>query len=230
MIQSDREKAKEAYKTLQGKEKLEYIWNYYKWAIIGGFLALLFIAWSINHYIINPPKKDSLAIGAVSSRYLDLMNEELPNTLNLMLPTLSDKRNQITVYDLLMTNDADQNSYYNGQRMVMMIAAESLDVLIGDEEIMKAIGQGGYLLNLDGFLKEEERAAYDTVQVEVTTATDELGRVTGSGGPYPLLLRIGTNKLLKEKFGSQELYLGVVGNAPHQEAIHELLAYFMTLE
>ena len=230
MLKYEKEHEKAAFKELSGKEKLDHIWTYYKGFIIGGILLLLFGAWSLNHYIFNPPKQDSLAIGAVSSRYLDLMDTETSDTLNLMLPTLSDKRHQITIYDLLMTHDADQNSYYNSQRLFMMVAAESLDVLIGDEEMMKALGQADLLLNLEDFVTNEEKAHFDLIQVEVTTETDELGRVTGSKGPYPLILHIGTNPVLQHNFGSQDLYLGVVGNTPHPEAAHELLAYLMTLE
>ncbi len=112
----------------------------------------------------------------------------------------------------------------------MMIAAESLDVLIGDEEMMKALGQSDLLLNLEGFVTDEEKAHFDLIQVEVTTETDELGRVTGSKGPFPLIMHIGTNSVLQHKFGSQDLYLGIVGNAPPQEGAHELLAYLMSLE
>ncbi|MCL2396840.1 MAG: hypothetical protein FWC93_02120 [Defluviitaleaceae bacterium] len=37
------------------KEKVEYIFNYYKFRILTAIIVAGILAWGINHYIINPP-------------------------------------------------------------------------------------------------------------------------------------------------------------------------------
>ena len=44
------------------KEKAGHIVMYYRYHILIGIAVIAILAWALNHYIINPPKKSSLTL------------------------------------------------------------------------------------------------------------------------------------------------------------------------
>ena len=76
-----------------------------------------------------------------------------------------------------------------------------------------------------------ELSKMETVSCEVTEETDEFGRVTSASGPYPLLISVGNPEILQSQFGTnQELYIGIVGNAPNPESVKIFIEYLLNMQ
>ncbi len=111
-----------------------------------------------------------------------------------------------------------------------MIASQSIDVFIGNKEMLEDLAHDDLLYHVDDFLTEEEKAAFEILSYEVVLDSDYMGRPTKVDGPFALVIKLPLTDWLTEIFGAnREICLGIVGNAPNMENIHTLLAYFMGL-
>ena len=231
MLKYEKEKEKAAFKKMTFREKLTHINNYYRLPIVIGIIAILIGAWALDHYVIHPPKKPSLAIVTASSENVNLETEEFQQKLNELLPELCTDRQEIQVSAMIMKDDEYQTAYYNAQKFMALVAAKSIDVVIGNEDVMKQYAESEYFYNLDEFFTEEEREGLEIISCEVTVEYDTLGRPIKNEGPYPLLIRIGTPELFQSEFGTnQELYVGIIANSPNPESVKKFVEFLKELQ
>lgn len=231
MLKYEKEKEKAAFKAMKFREKLTHINNYYRLPIFAGIIILLVGAWALNYYVINPPKTASLSIVNMSDGVLNIENTEFAQKLNELLPELCTERQEIQVMAMVMRDDEYQTAYYNSQKFMAMVAAQSVDIIIGNEDVIEQYAQGDYLWHLDEFLTEEELEGLDVVESEVIVETDSLGRPIKNEGPFPLMISIGSPELFQSEFGTnQQLYVGIIANSPNTESVKKFVEFLKDLQ
>lgn len=231
VLKYEKEKERKAFKAMTFREKLTHIRNYYTLHIVAVIIVIAIGAWALNYYVINPPKTASLSIITMSDAGLNLDTTEFYQSINQELADLCTDSQEIQIQAMSMRDDEYQTGYYNSQKLVALVAAKSVDIIIGPLDLLKSYASADYFYHLDEFFSEEEAARMDTVSCEVTEETDEVGRVTKASGPYPLLISIGTPEILQSQFGTQqELYIGIVGNAPNPESVKIFIEYLLNMQ
>lgn len=231
VLKYEKEKEKKAFKAMTFREKMTHIRNYYMLHIVAIIIVIAIAAWALNYYVINPPKTASLSIITMSDAGLNLDTTEFQQLLNEQLPELCTERQEVQVQAMSMINDDYQTGYYNSQKLVALVASQSVDLLIGPLELMESYAGADYFYHLDEFFTEEELSTMETVSCEIAEETDEFGRVTSASGPYPLLISIGNPEILQSQFGAnQELYIGIVGNAPNPESVKIFIEYLLNMQ
>lgn len=215
---------KEEWKTEKGKmknmsfkDKLWYIWEYYKVHILAVFLFGCIIA-VIGNSIYRSTFETELycvVINNASGQGLntDILTKEFHEYMNF-----TDKQ-EITVESSSITygDNSTEYNYASMAKISALVASKGLDLMICDIENMEHYAQ------LSGFLDLEQELPPDILELvrdRLYYATDE------SGTPYACGLSLdGTDFAKETNLSMDSILLGIVGNTPHRENIFALLRY-----
>jgi len=192
------------------KAKLEYIWEYYKYHIIG-LAILIFVIYSLlNFWIFDPRPDDALFIswnaGFVTEEQMDDLTDFLEERL-----VDADANERVAIAQFFYTSDDPSVDMANIQRTVAMLAAGVIDLFVMDLQMLEDYSEVGYLQPLDNILAEiklrnpevfgriEESVVYALCAID---GDNKEMRATGIRiGDSPLFLELGLFK--------QELFFGV---------------------
>jgi len=223
-IQAERNKLRE----MTFKKKLEYIWDYYKFPIIGFFVVLIFIGSLLNIRYFNPPPGTALFVAWSAGFATEEQLDDLKNILGERI--IDEAENEEVSISLFLESEVNPAfSSANAQRLVAMVAAGEIDVFITDKQLLEEFSENGILMPLDHMLAEikernptvhsriEENITYALYRAENGSTTE---RITG--------IQIGSSPLLTElDFFEQELFFCIsVTSGKHENNILALITLF----
>jgi len=228
-IEKDKSRTElEKLREMNFKEKLEYIWEYYKYFIIGFVVAVAFIGSLLYTVVLNPSPEPALFIswnaGFATNEQLDDLKEYLEYHL------VDEGENEEVVISVFFFDENNPETIMMGhQRMAAMIAAGLIDLFMVYDDMMEFYAYYGFLLPLENILAEiylknpdvyntiAEHTVYALCEVEENIYEERI--VAIQIGKNPLFSRLG--------FFEQEMYLGVsatVGNL--ENAIKAIILFF----
>jgi len=208
------------YKDLSTKEKADHIWEYYKLQIIGAILAVLFVFWLLNHYIINPPAETVLDI-SIFGEYSDTDAEmELKEKLDGLV--IDEGANEETNVEFFITST--EVDYNIQQATVVKMAGKSS---LGEFDIMIfADGQYQRFLDEDALMPLTDLIQAGDIQVNEeryiygTKATEHPDQV--------YLVDISDKAFIKKIMPTEEkAFLAIHVNTKHLDKIRQTLPYLM---
>lgn len=205
---------KEQWERLNRKQKIQFIWDYYKFPIVVCLIFIYIIGYNIYGYF---SRKEALL-------YTALVNvsagEQLEKQLGdgFMEFTGADaSKNEIVLYKgLYLTSDQNNpNHEYTYASRIKIIASvdnEQLDIVLMNKEAFDAFSQNGYLCNLKELLQDSapDSPAYQAVTEE-----------------YPMGLDVSREGLFKEAGFEEPVYLGVIANSPRMDAAVEYINFII---
>jgi len=206
------------------KEKMEYIWEYYRYLIIGVLIVLFIIGSLLNTWLVNPPADAALFIswnaGFVTEEQFDSLNGVLKELL------INEKENKEIIISYIPVNDTDPTLVMAGlQRTVAMVAAGSIDIFILDAQLLEHNTNSGFLRPLESILEEIQainHTVYATIKENVSY---ELYKIEDDVFSQRIMgIKIKDSPLLSELgFYEQELYLGVSITTGNEENVTKTL-------
>ena len=153
MLKYEKEKEKAAFKKMTFKEKAGHIVMYYRYHILIGIAVIAILAWALNHYIINPPKKSSLTLLFHTSVMDSDKVPDVQQALNEAFPELCTEDEVFTEEEMARLRElADQQVQVDEdedgeERESGIVEAELVTTDIDtDEEIVS--GPYPYLINI----------------------------------------------------------------------------------
>lgn len=233
---------KEQWKQLHGKQKIQYIWDYYKFPMIVCFIFLYIIGYTAYRHF---NKKDLvLYAGLINISSSEQLNLQLSNDfLEFMDETISQKKVQLYT-GLYLTSDPNnphhEYTYASRIKILAAIDSEQLDVVFMDRESFDAFSQNGYLCNLEHLLQDLSPDTFDTLKPYLVTNTSILednseDLLADSSLPYqavteeyPMGLNVSQTGILKQAGFNDDIYLGVVGNSPRTRNAVKYINYLYT--
>lgn len=135
------------------KEKLEYLWEYYKPLIFGIVIFLGVTGSFINIWFINPPPQTALLIEWSANVVLDWQLDALSEILVEHLVDEEDNGVVTAILFFEVTDDPQMQMAMVSRRMAMISAGE-IDVLVQNSEQLNETAQQGIVLPLDYILAE----------------------------------------------------------------------------
>ena len=249
MLKYEKEKEKAAFKKMTFKEKAGHIVMYYRYQILIGIAVIAILAWALNHYVINPPKKSSLTLLFHTSVMDSDKVPDVQAALNEAFPELCTEDKEVTVMTLATATGGDpQIEYATVMKAMAMVSAKELDLIIADKETGLNDVASEYLKPLNEVFTEEEMARLRELadqQVQVDEDEDEEEREPGIveaelvttdieteekivSGPYPYLINISNNETIREIFYGQDIYVGIVTNAANVEAAKDMIWHLLS--
>lgn len=171
-------------KDMTPKKKAEYIWEYYKFPIIGLVAAVIFIVTFTRDYRINkrPYFLDAIVINSDLAYAADnYLLEDMVKYASVDTETYN-----IAVDTSIYIDEEkfDQMTMANSQKVMALFAAGELDVVMGPDSIMDQYGAMEAFMDLNGVLTEDKINKLGNAGFEIyyTTAYED----DENGNPVPV--------------------------------------------
>lgn len=238
-------KAKESYnvknqwKQLDSKQKIPYVWDYYKFPIIVCLIFIYIIGYTIYGHF---SKKDTiLYIALVNVSSGEQLNAQLSNGF-MDFTNADTSKNDVQLYTglYLTSNQDDPNHEYTYASRIKIIASiddEHLDIVLMNKESFDAFSQNGYLYNLEELLQNSDSDTFEELKPYLITNTailednsedlpaDESLSHQAVTEEYTMGLDISQKGLFREAGFKDTVYLGVIANSTHMNQAVEYIKY-----
>lgn len=211
--QSEREKLR----SMSKKDRLWYIWAYYKFHIIGFFIAIV-VLWSIGTAMYQKSFDTVLYC-----MYLNNRSEEELNTAPLEQGFAGylglGEKELITTESTFISygDDTSEFGYASMAKLTALVAAKELDIIIGDHENLD------HYASMDGMLDLETELPEDVLAL----VGDRLIFTTGSDGAehaYGISLE-GTWFAEESHLAQDPPIFSIISNTTHKDSAIALLHY-----
>ncbi len=215
------------------KQKLQYIWDYYKLPIFFSF-ALICVLLSLLHQRLHK-KETILCLSFVNVSASDTLMEKLTDGF-LAARKFNASRNKISLTSgLYLTEDATaaEHEYTYASRMKILgsINAEKMDVVFMNREAFDTFAQNGYLYNLEQLsLPPASKACLvSNTHIIKDNATDVFldknTKYQAVTEDYLMGLKVNSCPVLKAAGFTDDLYLGIIKNSPRKKAAADYISY-----
>ncbi|MBE5918890.1 MAG: hypothetical protein E7272_03510 [Pseudobutyrivibrio ruminis] len=145
------------FKQLSAKQKLQYIWDYYKIHIIVT-VVLICAIFSIVKTVKHAGSVD-LYLAYVNVAVDDAINDDLADRSGLIISSYK---------DLLITEDPSSENleyaYASSMKLTSALSADRLDVIIGDSYAMSYANGAEYLANIEDFVEANNPQLLDKLK------------------------------------------------------------------
>ncbi|MDE7415683.1 MAG: hypothetical protein K2N44_05100 [Lachnospiraceae bacterium] len=232
----------ENLKSLNGKSKIQYIWDYYKLPLaLFGILLYILVYISYNHFT----HKDTILYAAlVNVNAGDDLTEGLSDDFVEYL-NLDPSKNRLELYTGLYLTDDEQNAYFQyayASRMKILAAidGEVLDIVLMNQEAFDAFSQNGYLYDLEDFLLQTDSVLYDTIKQDfaenITILDDNFIELQlDPSVAYHAIteehyygIDLSHTELIRNAGFKEPVYLGILANSPRRDSAVSYLKYLFT--
>lgn len=207
------------FKSMSTRQKLEYVWDYYRFHILGGIALLLAALSLIHHYMtLKTPVLDLLFLNAYSIENAQKPFDEFLTSNGYNLNDYEINVN--TALSFVLEEDSYQQDYYAMQTLSVLFAAGDLDLFAAPQQIYNDLAAAGYTTDLRTIFTETELEALDDMIIYTTLAE------TGETFPSGLDLK-GNRFLLENGFYTEGCCLAIAATTDSPELTKAMLLYIV---
>ena len=231
-------------RTLRGRKRIEYIWNYYKVPLGVMLVGIYIICWMVYHNMtarIPEFYVSFVNVSAGETLYQELTDDFLPE-----LDTGNARSSIYTYRDLLLTANVDSSNMSFVQACQMKILAaingQTMDVVFMDQEAFDAFAQNGYLYNIEDFLQEYAPNQLDSLRDYMVSNIEILSdnhtemyfnpdvKYESTYTEYPMALNLSFCPPVTGAGFGQDIYIGIIRNCPRLDRAGLYISYLDQLE
>lgn len=238
LTDAERAENREAFAGMTLPERLEYIFEYYKFPLVLILIAAVALGSILYSRITH---KDALLyLGYTNIAVGGVLDSELGEGFTRFIGA-DPGRNEVRIYrNLYLSRDpsVQDHQYFYASRLKLMAAMTGgqLDVLLMNREAYDIMSSGGYLLPLEELLKQDS-SLYSRVGGQLTKNVvilkdNDVEHLLDESVPYQAVTETVANAILVSSFDlfeqagfSGDVYLGVIGNSAHIETVLQYIDY-----
>ena len=230
------------------KQKVVYIWEYYKWHIIVPILVII----AITSYIVNLLTAPDILMNGV---LLNIHNIESADPSEILLPDfykeqkIDAKHEEVSLNtNLYYTVGNDTSNYESAQVLMTWLSAGQLDFITGDASAMKELAYQEYFTDLRQYLTKEQFEKYEPyflyIDYEVYEKRSEtINNMEDASAivlpdctkpedmkdPIPVMIDISKCEKMRDVYGNMTdtLVFGMTVRQTNQELTSAFLDYLM---
>lgn len=200
-------------KRLQGRKKLQYIWDYYKLPLVVIGIAVYILCCLLHGALTH--RDTVLTAALVNVTAGDELTAELSEGYLTYLGADPD-REQVELWTGLNTSEELMESdteyaYASGVKLLAGISSEQLDVLLMDEDTLTEYAKKGYLTDLSSLLSSDPELLQEAEPYFYTS--------------YGLSLSC--SPMMEEAGYDGEIFLGVVSNSGKKDSAVKFIDYLL---
>ncbi|MCT4687801.1 hypothetical protein [Vallitalea sp.] len=214
---------KAKFKELTRKEKVEYIWEYYKIHIFASILVMIIVGSFLNIWVFNPPPKSAVSVNFVGSSIVSDNTESLEKELNPIIVTEEMGNKKVFFNTFVYGIENPQIQMATQTKFVANISARELDVLILDKEQYNFLLLQGSMIPLDKVFSEDELNKLTDRLIKGKSEEDTNEQIYG--------INVTDNEKIKTVMvGDSEKIMGVVSNTLKIEESKKVIKWFLDME
>lgn len=229
----------EILKQLKGKQKLQHLWNYYKFHFVCLFILLYIIGYFVYGHLTQ--KENILYMAFINVETSESLTEQL-STDFMKDQNLDQKKKEFYLYqNLYLTEDenSEHHEYTYASRMKILgsIDNQQLDLVLMNKEAYDAFSQNDYLCDLENVLSSENPQLYSELLPYLQTNTviledNAIESNLDASIPYEAETTTCTNgidlselPIIKSSGFTEPVYLGVIENSPRKNMALSYIKY-----
>ena len=199
------------------KERIEFIWDYYKFWIIGGIIGIIAIISVVHHFMtVKETVAEMLLVNASTENEVSNMDEYLTER------GYNPQKQEIIINSSFIINleRTDTTNVYTLQSLQTIIAADGADILAADSEMYQYLASLSSMADLRDFLSDDILEKYAD---NIFYVTDE-----DSGDTYPAGIIIPNNAwMVANGYYTDDCYIGILTGRSKSEDAAPLLLYIL---
>lgn len=221
-MQKKTNKAK--FQEMERKQKVEYIWEYYKLHIIFSVVGLIILGSLLNTWFINPPPKTAVHVVFMGTGISSDGAEKLEEELNPLIVTkeMGNKKVFVSTYYMTSGGTGDpQLDMATQTKFLANISANELDILVVDEGQFKDLATSQQtLMPLDQILPADMLVQLEDKLIRLKSAEDTEEQIYG--------IDVTDNeKVASVAVGEGKKVMGVLVNTVRREETLKTLKWFL---
>ncbi len=211
--------AKPNFKEMSTQKKVGYVWDYYRYHILGTIVAIAILVSIVHHYA-------TLKESVFDMMFLNAMDIEQPENLTTFFEQMGfdTETQEISVNTSMgftISGDGYVDDPYTTQAVAAMFTVGDLDMFAAPSQIYNAYAAVGYLADLRVIFTDEELAQFEEQLVYVT--------LSETGEEIPCGFDLTDNAWVKESgYYSGECYFGITSNGDGSDLARDFLMYVLT--
>lgn len=225
------------------KQKIQYIWDYYKLPIVIGLIFFYIIGYTLYGHFTK--KQVLLYVGLVNVSPGETFTARLGEGF-LDFLEVNKAKTEVKLYTgLYLTEDPDdpngEYAYASRIKIIASIDDERLDVVLMDKNAFDAFSQNGYLYNLEELLENMDEETAEELRpclaMNVVILEDNREEMLLDNSlsyqavteEFPMGLLVTRKGMFKEAGFADDVYLGVIKNSPRMDRAAEYIQYLYGL-
>ena len=231
-----RKSNRDAFRIMDFKERLAYIFEYYKLPMFTACVALIVAITSTIHTLTK--KEPVLYLAYINTAVGDTLNTQLTDDF-LSYMESNPKKTTVTVYkDLYISDDASvenhEYAYASKMKIIGAISARNLDVVLMNREACDLMSESGFLLDLseledsDLYAKIEPLLVINEVIIDdnaIEYRLNEAEEYVYTSEKVPNAVDVSDLPLFKDAGFNGDLYLGIIANTKHPIGSAAFISY-----
>lgn len=206
-------------KTMKKSEVVGFIWDYYKWWIIGGVFVVAIVSNLIYHFVTyKSPAVELVLVNCGSEE-----NETEPDFSKFMDKYGYDKSKQEVVFQNSMgvnLKNGSSGNIYTFEALQTQIAAGGIDVIAADKLVYQYLAKQQDAANLSDYLPAEMMKKYEKNMIYVTDPDTKK--------KYPAGIQLQHNKWM-DQYGyyPDGCVIGIVNGSGRTTAAKQMIQYLL---
>ena len=211
--------AKPDIKNMSTGKKIEYVWDYYRFHILGTIVLVIVFGSIVHHYVtLKTAVLDMIFLNAYTVEdddepFAEFLTEQgyAPNEYEVYLTTS-------LAYAL--TEDGYQPDYTTLQAISAMFSTGDVDVFAMPPQVFGEYASAGYTMDLSTVFTEDELTAYSDKLVYST--------LSETGEQFPAAFNLnGCNWLEEYGFYAGDYYMAITVNSDSPDLTKEFILYIL---
>ena len=207
-------------KEMSAKQKIGYIWDYYKWHIIGVVLAICIIGSVFHHFLTY--RKPLLNIIMVNATPSSVQTDSFQKFQEKYGYDPEDSPISAATFYFSDDGDAFTSSYMDYQALTAMIAAGDQDIFLGNGDTYLNYCDQGALADLSDVLSPAQMEEYADSLIYST--------IGGTQEPYPCAIDLSGHPWLAQFGYTDACYFGVLSCYQNPDACTQFAEFLLTYE
>ena len=211
--------AKPDFKAMSTQKKLGYVWDYYRFHILGIIILVVTFGSIIHHYAtLKTSVLDMLFLNAYT---LEEEQKPFEDFLTARGYDLDEYEIRVTTsLGFALKEGSYQEDYYTIQTLSALFAAGDLDVFTAPHQIYNDFASAGYVTDLRSVFSEEELDAYGDMIIYTNLLE------TGESFPSGFNLE-GNSWMIENGYYDEGCYLAITANTDSPELTKEFILHIL---
>lgn len=211
---------REKLQPLSPRQKLAYIWDYYKLWIIGIVALVLFSGYMVNNYI-HANRETHVYIMYVNT-FADIGQDSdfWQGYVDFADVDPAQENVSFDAENYFKMENANGNNYY--EKAVVLMDSGTMDAIVMEPEELAQLGEHGRLIDLNNEKTRALAEKYSDRLITVSVTDDD-----GTEREVPVGIDISDSALVTQQSAYPSCAIGICSDAQHIDAVETFLAYIL---